>query len=896
MRGQLGLRNADFGFKGRKRLFVPHSEFRNPKVLGVLFLFPLLLLSCGALWQTDAARGVELARTGEYAAAVSALEPAVAGGNNDSIVIESLYYAWIRQGEYQRARERFQAWATARPNVGALRLAAARANRVFGAYPAAIAHLDAVPAASDAAVAASYEKARVLEETGKRSEAQAAYDRIVQNFLNTRNMPPRNLVYVGGALHATEQFQDANDVYRTATKSDPRNAEAWVAWGELLADKYNEADAVRNFQDALNIDPNMPEALLGMAMNLALSDPEVAEASFEKLHTVNPNMPRANLFAATQQIESEQYDAALESINKALAINPSDAEALSLVAAVSFMRGDTAKFSSDVAKVTAVNPEYSKLYFILAENSVSVRLYEDAVKFAAKAVELNPRDWKSMSLLGLNLQRLGQYSGVELPAALRTRLLAFSPGGLPTAAAELGELVLEEAFKGDPFNTWTGNTLTLLDSMKKNFEQFQSANFHIKLDRSESAALRPYVVDLLEKAHRDLSAKYGFTPQGPISFEMFPNHGDFEVRAVGLTGLGALGVCFGRVFVMDSPSAREPDHFNWGSTLWHEFTHVITLQMTDHKIPRWFSEGLSVFEERKAYPGWGDDLKLDNLTAVKRKELLPIAKLNDGFIRPKGARQVMVSYYQASMVAEYIEGKWGFPAIRNMLGLYKAGRSTADVFKQALGMSPESFDAEFLKWMDSRVASISSEEYRKLYEAGVEALGAGELDKAITSLKSAVAIYPEYSDEENAYEPLAEAYLQKSDKPAAIETLKQYMSYSELSFPSYVKLSELLQESGDRAGAAKAMEGAMYVRPMDLLGHTKLGGLLLDLKQYGAAAREYETLLALKTPDRATAYYLLAQAYLGDGKRSEARRAVLNSLDIAPSYEPAQKLLVEILK
>jgi tetratricopeptide (TPR) repeat protein len=368
------------------------------------------------------------------------------------------------------------------------------------------------------------------------------------------------------------------------------------------------------------------------------------------------------------------------------------------------------------------------------------------------------------------------------------------------------------------------------------------------------------------------------------------------VRAIGLPGLGALGVCFGNLVVMDSPSARPPDHFNWGSTLWHEFAHVITLQMTDHKIPRWFSEGLSVYEERKAYPGWGDDLKLENLTAIKEKKFLPIAQLNDGFIRPKYAAQVLVSYYQASLVAEYIEEKWGFPAIHNMLLLYKASKSTEEVFKEALKTSLQGFDAEFMKWVDARVAGVDAEQYRKLYVEGMTALENKEFDRAIGPLSAAVKIYPEYSDGENAYEPLAEAYLQKGDKAAAVETLRKYMTYSELSFPAYVKLAELLQENGDKAGAARALEGAMYVRPMDLQGHAKLGTLLLDLKQYGGAAREYETLLALKTPDRATAYYLLAQAYLGEGKRAEARKAVISALDIAPLYEPAQQLLLEISK
>ena len=231
-----------------------------------------------------------------------------------------------------------------------------------------------------------------------------------------------------------------------------------------------------------------------------------------------------------------------------------------------------------------------------------------------------------------------------------------------------------------------------------------------------------------------------------------------------------------------------------------------------------------------------------------------------------------------------------------MLELYRAGKSTEQVFREALNVSLDGFDAEFLKWIEDRAASIDPEQYGEWLNEGVEALDAGDTDKAIAALKQAVDMYPEYSDENNAWEPLAEAYLKKGDKAAATDVLQRYLTYSELSFPSYVKLSELLEERGDLAGAAKALEGAMYVRPMDLKGHTKLGTLMLELKQYGNAAREYETLIALKTPDRATAYYLLAQAYLGEGKRPEARKAVLNSLDIAPSYEPAQKLLVEILK
>ena len=91
---------------------------------------------------------------------------------------------------------------------------------------------------------------------------------------------------------------------------------------------------------------------------------------------------------------------------------------------------------------------------------------------------------------------------------------------------------------------------------------------------------------------------------GPVQVEVYPNHEDFAVRTMGMPGLGALGVTFGRVIAMDSPSARRPGDFNWGSTLWHEMSHVFILTATNFRVPRWFTEGLAVHEEGERSPEW----------------------------------------------------------------------------------------------------------------------------------------------------------------------------------------------------------------------------------------------------------------------------------------------------
>jgi len=841
---------------------------RNSRVF-VLALLPCLLLSCGALWQTDANRAIELARTGEYKAAADALEGAVEGGNNDAQVVESLYYSWIRQGEYLKARDKFEAWASARPNAGPIRLAAGRIHRITGGFDRAMPHLNAIQNFAGIATAAQVEKARVLEDTGKRDEANAIYKKIIDNYQNGMYRSASDLYSVALAMWATEYFHDANDLFKIATQANPKNAEAYVSWGDLLLEKYNEPEAIASYQDALKIDSKLPEANLGLAKALALTDPEKAGQALDRAIAVNKVYPEASMMLANQLIDSEQYDKAENAIAEAQKINPQSAEAFSLLATINYLRGNKGEFDKYVQKVLQTNPTYSHLYFTIAENCVSVRLYKEAVGFAREALKINPRDWKAMSLLGVNLMRIGE--------------------------EQEGRNMLERAYEGDRFNVWTVNTLTLLDSFV-NFERIETPHFKVMLHKKEAAALRPYVTELLEKAYKDLSAKYAFTPETPIGFEMYPDHADFAVRTLGMPGLAALGVCFGKTLVMDSPSARKPDGFNWGSTLWHEFTHVITLQMTDHKIPRWFSEGLSVYEERKGFSGWGDDLKLEYLEAIQGKKLLPVGELNDGFIRPKYPEQVLVSYYQASLIADYIEEKNGFDAIKKMLLLYKAGKNTEQVFKEALGLDLSVFDTQFLSWVDARTKNISPKSFTTMVSEGQQNLAKGDTDKAIEQFKTAIEMYPEYTDEHNPYEPLAEAYLKKGDKQAAIDVLKKFMVYSETSFSSNLKLADLLKEQGDLAGARRWLEGAIYIRPLDFDGHNKLGPILLSQKQYPSAAREYETLIALNTPDKAGAWYHLAEAQWGSGNADEARKSVRRSLEIAPSFEPAQELLLKIVK
>ena len=53
-------------------------------------------------------------------------------------------------------------------------------------------------------------------------------------------------------------------------------------------------------------------------------------------------------------------------------------------------------------------------------------------------------------------------------------------------------------------------------------------------------------------------------------------------------------------------------------------------------------------------------------------------------------------------------------------------------------------------------------------------------------------------------------------------------------------------------------------------------------------------MVALGPVDRAQAQYELARAYLAAGDRTNARSAILRALEIAPSFDAALDLLLEI--
>src|SRR5215470_5940169 len=203
-----------------------------------LAILPILLSSAigGRVFgqQVSPAEAVALARKGDYAAAAANLERAVTSGTVTPAVVEALYYSWVRQGEYVKARDRFEAWAKSNPNAPAVRLAAGRIDHIVGKYADSLTHLNAAQNNPEIGLAVRIEKASLLIDTGKRAEADVIYKKIVDDYQKQIINKKSDLMFVARALWSTNNFYDANETYKQIKRLDPQNAEAMVDWGDLL--------------------------------------------------------------------------------------------------------------------------------------------------------------------------------------------------------------------------------------------------------------------------------------------------------------------------------------------------------------------------------------------------------------------------------------------------------------------------------------------------------------------------------------------------------------------------------------------------------------------------------------------------------------------------------------
>ena len=786
-------------------------------------------------------------RHGDYKGARAELER-VSGAGADAAHLE-LARVELRTGHYAEAEKRARAAANSRD----LQVAAdatvllAEILRTTGRWPEAEKLIEPLASRRPDLLRARYVLGRIYRDVGDpRGDAlwKALATELAPDKIDFDKATPEMLFYAAEAARYTDNFQLANDLYREVIDRDPSLHEANIEWGYLFLEKYAPADAEQSFDEVLKIDPHHPDAHAGEAAVKLESTYDLAAATrhLDDALAVNPRHVPSLLLEAGIEIDQNQWDKAEATLDQVFAVNPHDLEGHSLLATIHWLRDDTAGYQAEKKIVFGVNPHFARFFHIVARSAEREHRYTQAIDLEKQAVGVDPAYYEAMESIGAGYLRLGM--------------------------EKEGLSWLRKSWAGDQYNMRTKNTLDLFEDYipkEYSFAISKDKNFKIRYPNDEEPVLRRYVEPLLERAFADMVKRYGFTPKTPVVVELYKNPDHYSVRTVGLPNLGALGICFGQVITAMSPTVGD---INWGMVLWHELSHVFAIQLSNSRVPRWFTEGLSEYETVLARPEWRRENDIDVWGAIQDGVLPSIAELNYGFMKPD-MQEVVVAYHLASLCIEFLAQTYGFPKIVEALKLYGQGLETPAVLAKITGKTIPELDAQFRGYLDVRLAP---------YKGTFHIPTAGMSD--IKALKKAAAAAPRSAE---AHARLALGHYQEGDARAARAAADKALSLDRHNPLGLYVEAELDMREGKRSKAKTLYEDMIRAGADSFDVRARLGQIDAATGNIDEAEKHFCTAKKLD-PESSYPYEALAQLYAKQGKK----RAALGELETYAMLEQMQ--------
>ncbi|MCZ7648433.1 MAG: tetratricopeptide repeat protein [Planctomycetota bacterium] len=614
---------------------------------------------------------------GRYPEAVAFLRKAVEAAPQDGPVLARLIRALRIVGGYEEALKLCEEFHKANPADKQIACLWGELQDQAGRYQQAYETLDKLVQADSTFERAWAMRKLVAAKLGKKDVVKASIDHFFELFQakpdhwhSDEVEDPKILAYIGLGIQ-DEMPKDAYEVgfalaERLVEKRGLRDPEVHFWTADLAMEKYAWADAAQRYKKILELRPNHPDALVGMASVLisAQNATEKAKGMLGQALEINPRHIEAHLALAVINMRDDDYKSAWKHIEDALAVNPNHFDGLAVKAFYHAFLGEKEKEAEVEKQVLAIDPTRADYYCSVGELLEGKYGFWDAPAYYRKAIELDPKYWRGYYGLGMNTSRLGAEGEHE------------------------GKRLLLKAFEMNKFNIWANNMIKVLDKVIGDEEQqvppryaeAKTEHFTLKYFAKEAEIVRPYMEEWAEQAWQDQTKLFQFTPKEPLTIELMYSFSDQAARTVGLPNLGALGVCFGKLCTVVSPREGKGSHppFNWRKVLEHEFCHVMTLQMANFRMPRWYTEAFSTYVE--------NDSRLNSdgmmVNAIAKGQLKRIEDMNEYF-----TGNMLMAYVHGRYIIEYIDKNFGMEAHRKALRAFAEGKRPEEVFPVVTGKS-----------------------------------------------------------------------------------------------------------------------------------------------------------------------------------------------------------------
>jgi tetratricopeptide (TPR) repeat protein len=737
----------------------------------------------------------------------------------------------------------------------------------------------------------------VYRTSGREKEAAAALAAVARRIENRIANTPAERVALGRYLLATGT--DAKEVldqfFTPVVKKTPEFIDAHFAVAELAIAKHDRAFAAETLQKAPKEAAQDPRYHYLLARAFADDDRARTTKAVADALAINPHHADSLILRADFLIDAEDYAAAEAALKAVLDVDPGEQRAWALRAVIAHLKADEAGEKAAREKALArweANPQVDHL--IGRKLSQDYRFKEGAA-YQRKALEKDAKYLPAKAQLCQDLLRLGE--------------------------EEEGWKLAAEVFATDGYDVVAHNLVSLRDQLSK-FRTIAADGFLLRMDEKEADLYGPRALAVLQRARKVLCEKYGVKLDRAVTVEIFPRNQDFAVRTFGLPGAdGFLGVCFGPVITANSPASQGANPSNWEAVLWHEFCHTVTLHKTRNKMPRWLSEGISVYEELQENPGWGQWMTPKYREMILGDELTPLSKLTSAFMNPKSSLHVRFAYFESALAVEFLVSRYGFDALKAALNDLGAGVPVNEALERRTGVSLAKLDSDFADFARNRAKSTApgaTWEQPELPEQADSAAVRAWLEKhpksfwgqqrlcvqlvqekkwaeAEKALQGFRSLYPEFVGPNNAYELLAAVYRNTAKAAEEAAVLEELAKRDGDAAAAHERLFELAEVAGDWTAAARNARRWLAVNPLTPAPHRALAKAAEQLKEREEAITAHRAVLRFGVPDAAGVRYRLAVLLEQTGKRDQARREVLKALEDAPRNREAHELLLKLV-
>ena len=684
-------------------------------------------------------------------------------------------------------------------------------------------------------------------------------------------------------ISGTDGKEVLTELLEPAKEFDPKERDVYISIARLGLKHHDMELAAENFRAGLKLFPGDAEFLLGMELaGVSLPDTEYDEENgiigyADLALKANPNFPEALLYKANQLTGSKDFEAAGKMLTRLFAVNPSHPQGHGLAAAISLVNEDVAAAEASLKRALDFWPDNPDVWSIVGETLAGQYRFAEGLVYLRKAAAASPDSPGILFELGSNQLRFG-----ELEEGWRN-------------VARAQEL--------DPYHVAAFNLIALRDKIAA-YPVLEKSDVMLRMSPEDMAVFGQRAMDLAVRSKETLAEKYRMELTQPVMVEMLPAQEDFAIRTFGLPGGESfLGVCFGPLITMTSPRGKL-GRANWESVLWHEMAHTVTLDMTRHRIPRWLSEGISVYEERQAREGWGQGMTSDFRARLLEDELAPIEALDKLF----AGRDIMLGYYQSSLVVEFIIDRFKIEGMRRILNDLSGGislekaltshtlplselnsefknfaRALAGAYGPGLDWSPIS-DTEYKEYRDDpeKWVAANPKRYTTTMMLAAKFLEEGNWTEAKILAEGIIREVPDNREEYNPYEVLAAAHKGLGDARGERAALLKLYSLDANRSEAAARLLKI--EGSDARDADRLLE----INPFQDQAYR-------NLAKANASPEDYGSLLALEPRDASRLHYELA-VILKETDPETAIRHTLQALEDNPRFKLALDLLVTLKK